>query len=76
MKNVIIIDALNMFLRSYVISPHLNKKGWPIGGTIGFLKSLQKVARDFDADEIIVASIVAWLKSQRTKKKPTKVFNR
>lgn len=55
MKNVIIIDALNMFLRSYVISPHLNKKGWPIGGTIGFLKSLQKVARDFSADEIIVA---------------------
>jgi DNA polymerase-1 len=55
MKNVIIIDALNMFLRSYVISPHLDKKGWPIGGTIGFLKSLQKVARDFDADEIIVA---------------------
>ena len=55
MKNVIIIDALNMFLRSYVVSPHLNKKGWPVGGTIGFLKSLQKVARDFDADEIIVA---------------------
>jgi len=55
MKNVIIIDALNMFLRSYVISPHLNKKGWPIGGTIGFLKSLQKVARDFNADEIIIA---------------------
>ena len=55
MKNVIIIDALNMFLRSYVISPHLNKNGWPIGGTIGFLKSLQKVARDFDADEIIIA---------------------
>lgn len=55
MKNVIIIDALNMFLRSYVISPHLNKKGWPVGGTIGFLKSLQKVARDFAADEIIIA---------------------
>lgn len=55
MKNVIIIDALNMFLRSYVISPHLDRRGWPIGGTIGFLKSLQKVARDFNADEIIVA---------------------
>ncbi len=55
MKNVIIIDALNMFLRSYVISPQLDKKGWPVGGTIGFLKSLQKVARDFNADEIIVA---------------------
>lgn len=55
MKNVVIIDALNMFLRSYVISPHLNKKGYPVGGTIGFLKSLQKVARDFNADEVIIA---------------------
>ena len=55
MKNVIIIDALNMFLRSYVVSPHLDKKGMPVGGTIGFMKSLQKVARDFNADEIIVA---------------------
>lgn len=55
MKNVIIIDALNMFLRSYVIQPDLDKKGMPIGGTIGFLKSLQKVARDFNADEVIVA---------------------
>jgi DNA polymerase-1 len=55
MKNVIIIDALNMFLRSYVISPQLDKNGMPIGGTIGFLKSLQKVARDFTADEVIIA---------------------
>jgi len=44
-----------MFLRSYVISPHLDKGGMPIGGTIGFLKSLQKVSRDFNADEIIIA---------------------
>ena len=55
MKNVIIIDALNMFLRSYVVSPHIDKRGWPVGGTIGFLKSLQKVSRDFVADEVIVA---------------------
>ena len=55
MKNVVIIDELNMFLRSYVISPHLNKKGYPVGGTIGFLKSLQKVSRDFNADEVIIA---------------------
>ena len=55
MKNVIIIDALNMFLRSYVVSPHMDRKGNRVGGTIGFLKSLQKVSRDFNADEIIVA---------------------
>lgn len=55
MKNVIIIDALNMFIRSYIVQPDLDKKGMPIGGTIGFLKSLQKVARDFNANEVIVA---------------------
>jgi len=33
----------------------MDRKGNPVGGTIGFLKSLQKVARDFNADEIIVA---------------------
>jgi len=44
-----------MFLRSYVVSPHMDKSGNPVGGTIGFLKSLQKVARDFNADEVIVA---------------------
>jgi len=55
MKNVVIIDALNMFLRSYVVSPHMDKKGIPVGGTIGFIKSLQKVIRDFSADEVIVA---------------------
>ena len=44
-----------MFLRSYVVSPHMDRKGNPVGGTIGFLKSLQKVSRDFTADEIIVA---------------------
>ena len=36
MKNVIIIDALNMFLRSFVVSPHMDKSGNPVGGTIGF----------------------------------------
>lgn len=55
MKNVIIIDALNMFLKNYVVSPHLNKKGLPIGGTIGFLKSLQAETSRFNPDEIIVA---------------------
>ena len=52
MKNVIIIDALNMFLRSYVISPHLDKKGYPVGGTIGFLKSLQKLVPSLTLNEL------------------------
>ena len=54
-KRVIIIDALNMFLRSYIINPTMDPKGNMIGGAVGFLKSLQKSCNDFDADEIIIA---------------------
>ena len=42
MKKVVIIDGLNMFLRSYIINPTMDPKGNIIGGAIGFIKSLQK----------------------------------
>ena len=53
-KRVIIIDALNMFLRSYTIIPSMNPQGLPNGGTIGFIKSLQKLCRDFRPDEVVI----------------------
>ena len=55
MKKLLIIDGLNMFLRSYVVNPTLAPDGHPIGGTIGFIKSLQKVCGMFSPDEIIIA---------------------
>ncbi len=54
MAKVILIDALNMFIRSYVVNPTMDRHGNPIGGCIGFLKSLQKVCRKFQPDEVIV----------------------
>ncbi len=51
---VIIIDALNMFLRSYVVVPSMDSKGRPFGGCIGFMKSLQKLCREIKPDEIVV----------------------
>ena len=53
-NRVILIDALNMFIRSYVINPTLDAKGRPIGGAIGFMKSLQKVCRELRPHEVIV----------------------
>ena len=44
MKKVMIIDGLNMFLRSYINVPSMDKHGAPNGGTYGFMKSLQKSA--------------------------------
>ena len=54
-KRLLIIDGLNMFLRSYIINPTMDPKGEAIGGCIGFLKSLQKCVRDYHPDEIIIA---------------------
>ena len=54
MNKVLLIDGLNMFIRSYIVNPTLDRNGNPIGGCIGFLKSLQKVARKFQPQEIIV----------------------
>ena len=44
MKKIVIIDALNLFIRNYVVNPTMDDKGISIGGCIGFLKSLQKIS--------------------------------
>ena len=54
MSTVLIIDALNMFIRNYVVNPTLDRHGNPIGGCVGFLKSLQKVCKKFEPQEVIV----------------------
>jgi 5'-3' exonuclease len=52
---LMIIDALNAFLRNYVVDPSLSStNGMPIGGLRGFLRSLQKLSRDINPDQIIV----------------------
>ena len=53
-ERVMIIDGLNMFLRSYIVVPQISKDGQPIGGTTGFLKSLQKLTREVKPDKIVV----------------------
>ena len=54
MKKVMIIDGLNMFLRSYIIIPSMDPRGNPNGGTWGFMKSLQKLCKMFNPNEIVV----------------------
>lgn len=54
MRRVILIDALNMFIRSWTINPSMSTNGNPIGGTVGFLGSIRKVVNDFSPDEVII----------------------
>jgi 5'-3' exonuclease len=51
---VMLIDGLNAFIRSYIVNPTIDSKGNPIGGCMGFLKSLQKVVRMFQPDEVVI----------------------
>ena len=37
MKRVLIIDALNAYLRAYIVNPSLSLNGQPIGGIKDFL---------------------------------------
>ena len=54
-KRVLLIDALNLFMRNYIVDPSLSTNGQPIGGTKGFIKSLQAVCRKINPDLILVA---------------------
>ena len=54
-KRVLIIDALNMYLRAYIVDPSLSRHGQPIGGLKGSLKILQKLVRMTKPDNVIIA---------------------
>ena len=53
-KRVIIIDALNMFIRAYIVDPSLSTNGAPIGGIKGTMKIMQKLVRMTQPDEVLV----------------------
>ena len=54
MKRVMIIDCMNIFIRSFIIDPSLSLNGDPIGGFKGFLKTLQKLCREVNPDKVLI----------------------
>ena len=53
-KRLVVVDALNMYFRAYIVNPTLSSNGDPIGGMVGFLKILQKLCRETRPDEIVI----------------------
>lgn len=45
-KKAVIIDGQNTFIRSYVVCPHLDANGEPIGGIIGTMRSLASLSKE------------------------------
>ena len=54
MKRVLIIDALNAYLRAYIVDPSISTNGDPIGGIKGFIKILQRHVRETKPDQIVI----------------------
>lgn len=80
---VLLIDGLNIFLRAFAVNGSLNEKGVPVGGIMGFLKSLALSIREIDPTRVIVVydgaggskrrkKINPNYKSQRVPKRVTK----
>ena len=54
MKRLLVIDALNLMFRNYIVNPSLSTNGQPIGGLKGFLQSLQKLIRETKPDQVVI----------------------
>ena len=54
MNRVVVIDALNMFIRNYIVNPMISTNGNPIGGAVGFLNSVKKLMREAKPDQVII----------------------
>jgi len=52
--NILIIDAMNMLIRSFSLLKAMNPSGTHIGGLVGFLRSLGYVTRIFDPTRVVI----------------------
>ena len=53
-KRVMVVDALNMFIRCYIVNPSISTNGNPVGGVVGFLGSLRKLMREIRPDQVVI----------------------
>ena len=52
--HILVIDAMNMLIRSFSLLKAMNPTGTHIGGLVGFLRSLGYVTRIFDPTRVLV----------------------
>ncbi len=51
---ILLIDGLNLYIRAFSANGAVNDKGVPVGGMVGFLKSLALLIREVNPTRIIV----------------------
>ena len=53
-RPILLIDAMNCFIRSYVCCPAMSTQGHHMGGVVGFLNSFRKIIDDMYPSQIYV----------------------
>lgn len=54
MKKILIIDGMNIFVRSFIVVPVNDNNNSPIGGVIGFLRSLKIIIKNTMPDRVLI----------------------
>jgi len=54
-RAIMLVDGLNLFIRSYSAYPTMSAHGYSMGGTIGFLKTLGRLIADYNPERVIIA---------------------
>lgn len=53
-EKLLIVDGLNTFLRNWMIVPSMNVNGDPVGGIVGFIRTLKKMIRENNPSRVVV----------------------
>jgi DNA polymerase-1 len=53
-RPIVIVDALNIFIRHYMVNEEINNKSEPIGGVTGFIKALNSYVNTFSPQKVFV----------------------
>lgn len=54
-KNILVVDGLNLFFRTFSVVPTLNENGEHTGGVLGFYRTLRSLISNMDIDEVVIA---------------------
>lgn len=54
-RPVLIVDAMNLFVRSYSAYPTMSSHGYQMGGCIGFLKTLRRIVSELQPSAVYIA---------------------
>ena len=53
-RPIMLVDAMNVFVRCYCAFPSMSTHGYQAGGTVGFLKTLRKLINDHNPSSVYV----------------------